>query len=94
MEIGQPEEGLCALARLLDHGMPAVCHLGDLGRSPHDDMTIQRGKTFTREFGGARDRSRSRARDKRQARMNDSTIASSATRRSISPSCGVRRRHE
>ena len=46
MEIGQAEERLGAFGRLLDHGGPAVCHLDDLGRSAHDDMTINRGETF------------------------------------------------
>src|SRR5688500_7022361 len=32
----------------LGHGWPAFCHLDDLGRSVHDDMTIQRSETFTR----------------------------------------------
>ena len=58
MIVGQAQEGLGALGRLLDHHWPAVCHLDDLGRSPHDDMTIQRGETFTPEFDLARDGSR------------------------------------
>jgi hypothetical protein len=44
--VDQAEEGVGALGRLLDHDGPAVCHLDDLGRSPHDDMTIQRRETF------------------------------------------------
>ena len=57
MLVGQAQEGLGALGRLLGHGGPAVCHLDDLGRSAHDDMTIQRGKTFTTELARARDES-------------------------------------
>ena len=45
--VGQTQECLGALGRLLGHGGPDVCHLDDLGRSPHNDMTIERGKIFT-----------------------------------------------
>jgi hypothetical protein len=58
MVVRQAQEGLFALGRRLGHGGPAVCHLDDLGRSPHDDMTIQRGETFTPEFDLGRDGSR------------------------------------
>ena len=50
MVVGQAHESLGARCRRLDHGGPAVCHLDDLGRSVHDDMTVQRGQTFTTGF--------------------------------------------
>jgi hypothetical protein len=50
MVIGQAHEGRGALGRRLGHGGPALCHLDDLGRSVHDDMTIRRGETFTTGF--------------------------------------------
>jgi hypothetical protein len=47
MVLSQAKKGLGALARLPDHGWSDLCHLDDLGRSAHDDMTIRRGETFT-----------------------------------------------
>jgi hypothetical protein len=47
MLVGQAHEGLGAVTRLLGHGWPALRHLDDLGRSVHDDMTIQLREIFT-----------------------------------------------
>ncbi len=46
MVVGQADEGLGALGCLLDPDGSAFRHVDDLGRSPHDDMTIQEDKTF------------------------------------------------
>ena len=44
--VGQAGEGGGANGVLAGHDGRAICQFDDLGRLPHDDMTIEGGKTF------------------------------------------------
>jgi hypothetical protein len=46
MHVGQPREGSGASGTLASPWGRAVCQVDDLGRLPHDDLMIQRGKIF------------------------------------------------
>jgi hypothetical protein len=46
MIVGQTHEGGGAAGRPIDLRRPAVSHFDDLGRLPHDDMTIEGRETF------------------------------------------------
>lgn len=47
MRVGQTREGRSAVSRPVDLHGRAIWHFDDLGELRHDDMTIQRGETFT-----------------------------------------------
>ena len=47
MLVGEPGEGGGASRPLAGHQGRAICQVDDLGRLPHDDMTVQRPETFT-----------------------------------------------